>query len=145
MPTTPTTLSLLAALSVGWLGCIEGGDLALSAGAPVTGVVQGTITDCGVAVPEAQVNLLVQQNESGQARPVDAELGPVTTDVHGTYSLEVAPGFAVPGAALVRLRVRPPGGDAREFPDRTIQLSLGQALDTLRLDADLGTATGRCR
>lgn len=136
---------VVGALIIGLLGCGEGGDLALSAGAPATAAVRGTIVDCGTPISEAEVVLLVQQAESGQVRPVDAEIGPVTTDSRGQYLIEAAPAFAVPGPALVRLRVTPPGGSLREFPADTVEFGLGQpARDTLRLDADLGTAAGNC-
>ena len=119
------------------LGCGEGGDLAVSAGAPVVGAVQGTITACGVAVPEAEVRVQVDQEDIGQVRPVHTEVGPVTSDARGRYALEVSPAFAVPGPAVVQLRVIPPGGDVHELPERTMRLSLGEVEDTLRLDADL--------
>ena len=131
---------------VGWLGCGEGGDLALSAGAPATAVVRGTIVDCGTPISAAEVVLLVQQPEFGQVRPVDAEIGPITTDSRGQYLVEAAPAFAVPGPALVRLRVTPrAGGSLQEFPADTVEFGLGQpARDTLRLDADLGAGAGDC-
>jgi hypothetical protein len=138
-------LSVLSALSLAGLGCGEGGDLAVSAGAPVVAAVQGTITDCGTPVSRAEVTLLVDQAEPGQALPVHTEIGPVPTDTHGTYSLEVSPAFAVPGPAMARLRVAPPGGAMHEFPSQTLQFSLGQAQDTLRFDADLGITAGSCR
>jgi hypothetical protein len=118
-------------------GCGEGGDLAVSAGAPVVGAVQGTITACGVAVPEAEVRVQVDQEDIGQVRPAHTEVGPVTTDARGRYALEVSPAFAVPGPAVVQLRVIPPGGEVHELPERTMRLSLGEVEDTLRLDADL--------
>ena len=127
---------MLLALSSA-LGCGEGGDLAVSAGAPVVGAVQGTITACGVAVPEAEVRVQVDQEDIGQVRPVHTEVGPVTSDARGRYALEVSPAFAVPGPAVVQLRVIPPGGDVHELPERTMRLSLGEVEDTLRLDADL--------
>ena len=135
---------VVVALSAGSFGCGEGGDLALSAGAPVVGMAEGTITDCGAPVPEAEVRLLVEQADIGQARPVRAELGPVISDRRGMSAIEVSPAFAIPGPALVRPRVRPPAGDVHEFPGRTMELSLGEAEDTLQLDADLGDATGGC-
>jgi hypothetical protein len=133
------------ALIMGWLGCGEGGDLALSAGAPVTAVVRGTIVECGTPISTAEVVLLVQQAESGQVRPVDTQIGPVMTDSRGQYLIEAAPAFAVPGPALVRLRVTPPGGALQELPPDTVEFGLGEpARDTLRLDADLGAAAGKC-
>ena len=138
-------LLVAVALSVTSLGCGEGGDFAISAGAPVSAAVEGTITDCGTPVAEAEVVLIVHQAEPGQARPVDTQVGPSTTDGRGGYLVEVAPAFAVPGRASVRLRVIPPGGAPQEFPERTLDLVLGQPpRDTLRLDADLGRSTGRC-
>ena len=137
---------VLRALVLGWLGCGEGGDLALSAGAPVTAVVRGTIAECGTPISGAEVVLLVEQAESGQARPVDTRIGPVTTDRQGQYLIEAAPAFAVPGPALVRLEVTPPGGSLQELPADTVEFSLGQpARDTLRLNADPGTAAGHCK
>jgi hypothetical protein len=119
------------------LACGEAGDLAVSAGAPVVGAVQGTITACGIAVPDAEVRVQVDQEDIGQARPVHTEVGPVTSDARGRYALDVSPAFAVPGPAVVQLRVIPPGGDLHELPGRTMRFSLGEVEDTLRLDADL--------
>ncbi len=138
-------LAVVAALSIAWLGCGEGGDLALSAGAPVTAAVVGTITDCGIPIPGAAVVLRVHQATSAQARPVDTRSGAVTTDRRGEYFIEVAPAFAVPGPATVRLLVTPPGRALQEFPGGTVELGLGQPpRDTLRLDADLGLAARVC-
>jgi hypothetical protein len=138
-------LSVVTALSLAWLGCGEGGNLAISAGAPVTAVVRGTITKCGTPIPGAEVVLRVRQAEPGQAQPVDTEIGPETTDRRGEYLLEVAPPFAVPGPAVVHLRVVPPGGALQELPGRILELGLGRpARDTLRLDADLGIAARVC-
>ena len=126
------------------LGC-EGGDLALSAGAPAVGAVAGSISRCGVAVEGAAVSLQVHQDQLGQARPVDTRVGPVATDSRGEYLLEFAPHFAVPGPATVQLRVRPAGDSVVELPGGTVLLGLAQQpLDTLRLDGDLGAATGVC-
>ena len=63
-------------------GCIAGEatDLAISAGAPVTAAVDGTITRCGVPISDAAVVLRVRQDDMGQARPVDSQVGPVSTD-----------------------------------------------------------------
>jgi hypothetical protein len=136
---------VVGSLILGWLGCGESGDFALSAGAPVTAAVRGTIAQCGAPISGADVVLLVQQAESSQARPVDAQIGPVATDGRGQYLIEASPAFAVPGLAIVRLRVTPPGGSLQEFPADTVEFSLGEpARDTLRLDADLGTAAGHC-
>jgi hypothetical protein len=138
-------LAVVSGLSIAWLGCGEGGDLALSAGAPVTAAVVGTITDCGILIPGAAVVLLVQQAQPAQARPVDTRSGAVTTDRRGEYLIEVAPAFAVPGPALVRLLVTPPGGAEQELPGGTVELGLGEPpRDTLRLDADLGLAAQVC-
>src|SRR5438874_1708761 len=98
---------LIEILSIGALGCEDGGNLAVSAGAPVTAVVQGMIRDCGRPLAGAQVELRVQQDEPEQVRPVDAQIGPVTTSREGTYVVEVGPAFAVPGSASVDLRVTP--------------------------------------
>ena len=125
-------------LSLGVLACGEVGLLAVSAGAPATAVVEGAVTECGAPVPEAEVVLLLQQPKPGQTRPVNARIGPVTTDRQGEYLVEVGPAFAVPGPALVRLRVTPPGGPTLELPGSVLELSLGSpARDTTRLDADL--------
>lgn len=138
--------ALVGILGLGWLGCGEGGDLAVSAGAPVSAAVGGTITECGAPVAEAEVVLLVQQAEAGQARPVDTRVGPVTTDRQGGYLIDVAPAFAVPGPASARLGVTPPGGSAHELPGTTLEFRLGlPAQDTVRLDADLGRAIGACQ
>jgi hypothetical protein len=135
-----TRLLVAAAFGTACFGCGEGGDFALSAGAPVTGAVRGVITECGTPIARAEVVLLVQQAESGQARAVDTRIGPVTTDRGGEYLVEVAPAFAVPGSATVRLRVTPPGGTTYESPGATLELGLGEPpRDTLRLDADLRT------
>jgi hypothetical protein len=131
-------------LSLGALGCVEGGSLAISAGAPVEAAVQGSITDCGRPVSGAEVVLTVQQDEPDQARPVDEKLGPVTTGRDGKYIVEVAPAFAVPGPAEFQLRVTAPGVTA-EVPGGTLRFSLGTpARDTLRLDIDLGAHRGFC-
>ena len=138
-------ISVVGFLSIGALACGEGGYLAISAGAPVTAVVQGAITECGTPVSEAEVVLLVQQAEPHQVRPVDAQIGPVATDRQGEYLVEVGPAFAVPGPASVRLRVTPPRGLTLELPGGVLELRLGSpARDTVRLDADLGRAAGVC-
>jgi hypothetical protein len=136
---------LIGIVSIGALGCEEGGNLAVSAGAPVTAVVQGTIRECGRPLAGAQVELQVQQDEPEQARPVDARIGPVTTSREGRYVVEVGPAFAIPGQASVLLRVTPSGGVTQEIPGGTLELRLGQpARDTTRLDADLGLERGVC-
>lgn len=139
-----------ALLWIGWLsvaafGCGEAGDLALSAGAPATAAVAGTITDCGTAVPGAAVVVQVQQDRSGQARPVDTRSGAATTDRSGAYLIEVAPAFAIPGPAAVRLLVTPRGGATQDLVGGTVEFGLEQPPgDTLRLDGDLGVAARAC-
>jgi hypothetical protein len=141
-----TTLSIAGSLSLTCLGCGEAGDLALSAGAPATAAVEGRITDCGTAVAGAAVVLLVQQDESGQARPVDTRTRAVMTDRGGGYLVEIAPAFAIPGPAAVRLLVTPAGGSMLDLPGGTVEFGLEEPpRDTLRLDADLGVAAGGCR
>lgn len=136
---------LIPGLCVGVLGCLEGGDLAVSAGAPATIAVRGTITDCGKPVSGAEVVLQIQQDQPGQARPVDARIGPVTTSTQGRYIVEAGPAFAVPGPASVQLHVTA-GGVAQDVPGGTLNLSLGfPARDTVRVDADLGAERGGCR
>ena len=136
----------LAPLCVLLTGCIEGGDLAVSAGAPVSGAVQGTVLECGRPVANVGVTVHLQQSGSGQARPVDQRIGPVVTDARGAYAIGVEPPFAIPGAATVTLVVTLPDGAPHELSGATIELELGTPpRDTLRLDADLGLATGTCR
>jgi hypothetical protein len=131
------TCFLAGSLSIAALACVEGGNLAVSAGAPVSGALQGRITRCGDPVAGAQVLLLVQQDQPEQARPVDARIGPVTTSRGGEYLVEVAPAFAVPGPATVQLRITA-DGITQDIPGRTLELRLGlPARDTSRLDADL--------
>ena len=144
---THVSPALIGLASLACLGCVEGGgDLAISAGAPVTGAVRGTVFRCGIPVPDAEVALHVVQAEAGQARPVDTRVGPVTTDRAGGYVVEVGPAFAVPGPATVSLLVTGPGAMTQELPGATLELRLGTPpVDTLRLDADLGRATGACR
>jgi hypothetical protein len=135
---------LAAAFTLNAIGCGEGGNLAISAGAPATAVVRGMITDCGNPVPSAEVVLLVQQDRPEQVRPVDTEVGPVTTSRRGQYIVEVAPSFAVPGPASVELRVTALGV-ATEIPGGTVELRLGRpARDTVRLDADIGQERRQC-
>jgi hypothetical protein len=139
-------LSIVGTLSLTCIGCGEAGDLALSAGAPATAAVAGTITDCGSPVPEAAVVLQVQQDESGQARAVDTRTRAVMTDRGGGYLVKVAPAFAIPGPAAVRLLVTPPGAAMQDLMGGTVEFGLAQPpRDTLRLDADLGTAARSCR
>jgi hypothetical protein len=127
-------------------GCIEGGDLAVSAGAPVSGAVRGTVLECGRPVPNVGVVVRVQQSEPDQARPVDQRFGPVVTDPHGGYVVEVEPAFAIPGAATVTLQVTLPDGAPHELSGATLDLQLGTpARDTVRLDVDVGLAAGACR
>ena len=138
-------ISVVGILSLGGLACGEVEFLAISAGAPVTAVVQGAVTECGAPVPEAEVVLLLQQIKPGQVRPVNARTGPVTTDRQGEYVVEVGPAFTVPGPASVRLRVTPPGGATVELPGGVLELRMGSpARDTTRLDADLGPAPEVC-
>ena len=139
-------VSRLAGLFVILTGCIEGGDLAVSAGAPVSGAVRGTVLECGRPVPNVGVAVHLRQSESGQARPVDQQIGPVVTDAQGGYIIEVEPPFAIPGAATVALVVTLLDGAPHELSGATIELHLGTPpRDTLRLDADVGLATGACR
>jgi hypothetical protein len=134
-----------AYLCLGVLGCVEGGNLAVSAGAPVTAVVRGTITDCGIPLGGAEVVLRVQQDEPEQARPVDAWIGPVTTSSQGKYLIEVGPAFAVPGPASVQLRVTPETGASQEVSGGTVELRIGRpARDTARVNVDLGEERGAC-
>lgn len=125
------------------LSCEFGNNLAISAGAPVSAVVRGTITNCGTPVSNAEVSLRVQQNQSGQVRPVDETIGPIVT-TKGTYRIEVGPSFAVPGPAAAQLIVTAFG--ARDtLPEFTLELSLGlPPRDTVRQDADLGVERGAC-
>lgn len=144
MRSKPSVL-LVSLLSVGSLGCVEGGSLAISAGAPVTAVVRGTITDCGTPLGGAEVVLRVQQDEPEQARTVDARIGPVTTSREGRYLIEVGPPFAIPGPASVQLRVTPEGGPTQEIAVGNLELRLGlPARDTARINADLGQERGAC-
>jgi hypothetical protein len=120
------------------LACVEGGNLAISAGAPVTAAVRGVITDCGTPVSGAEVVLRVQQDAPGQTRPVDAEVGPVTTGRNGSYVIEIGPAFAVPGPARVQLRLVGAGTEL-ELIESSLEFSLGiPPRDTVRIDADLG-------
>jgi hypothetical protein len=136
---------LLAGSLVTAPACVEGGNLAVSAGAPVTAAVTGVITDCGAPVSGAEVVLRVQQDQPEQARPVDVELGPVSTVRDGSYLVEVSPSFAVPGSARVQLRVTGAGVNL-ELTGFSLELSLGiPPRDTVRIDADLGAHRGSCQ
>src|SRR5215208_3598477 len=121
------------------LACVEGESLAISAGAPATAAVRGIITDCGSPVSGAAVFLRVQQNEPQQARPVDVELGPFSTQRDGSYLVELSPSFAVPGPAQLELRVTGAGVNLQLMAS-TLEFALGTPpRDTARIDADLGT------
>jgi hypothetical protein len=145
LPRRGASGSLAACLCIGSLGCVEGGNLAVSAGAPVTAVVRGTVTDCGIPLAGAEVVLRVQQDEPEQARPVDARIGPVVTSSQGKYLVEVGPAFAIPGQASVQLRVTPESGTTQEISAGTLQLRIGwPARDTARVNVDLGEERGAC-
>jgi hypothetical protein len=140
-----TALATLAAWSIGSLACGETTGFALSGGGPVTGVVTGTITTCGAPASGVEVVLAVQQAAVGQARPVDTEIGPQTTDARGRYLFDVSPGFGVPGAAMVQLQEVSDSADARDLANGVVELTLGQeARDTLRLDAERERAREAC-
>jgi hypothetical protein len=133
-----TLLLLVTGLEV---ACGEGGFFALSAGAPATAAVRGVITDCGQPLVGAEVLLLVQQ-DLGQSLPVDARIGPMTTDRSGRYLVEVSPPFAVPGHAIIELVV-PASGEL--LAGGTLNFTLGvPPRDTVRLDADVGLQRGSC-
>jgi hypothetical protein len=128
-------------------GCIAGEatDLAISAGAPVTAAVDGTITRCGVPISDAAVVLRVRQDDMGQARPVDTQVGPVSTDGGGRYLATISPAFAIPGPATVELQVTPQGGEPQALTGATVEMALGEPpRDTLHLSADVGLATRAC-
>jgi hypothetical protein len=123
--------------------CGEVTFLAISAGAPVSGVVHGIITFCSKPVPSPELQLRVQQNRPEQARPVDARIGPFTGNPDGSYMVEVGPSFAVPGPATVQLEVTSARMDSVALG--TLNFTLGTpAHDSLRLDADLGVQQGSC-
>jgi hypothetical protein len=136
---------MTAALGLAPFGCVvEGGDLAISAGAPVTAALEGRITRCAEPVLGAEVLLLLQQDQPGQARPVDARIGPVSTTRDGRYLVEISPAFAVPGAVSVQLRITA-DGITQEIPGRTLELRLGvPPRDTVRFDADIGVERKEC-
>ena len=127
------------------LACVaEGGSLAVSAGAPVSAAVQGRITSCGEPVPDASVLLLVQQDLQEQARPVDTQLGPVTTTHDGAYAFEISPSFAVPGPASMALRVTT-GGITDSIEGGTLEFRIGiPARDTARFDVDIASRHRAC-
>lgn len=141
----PMAALFLVSLTQGGVSCEGGGGgLAVSGGAPATAAVRGQITDCGQPIAGADVLILIQQDNPGQARPVDARIGPVVTERDGRYVAEVGPSFAIPGPADVQLRVTAAGSSV-EFAGATIELSLGvPPRDTVRLDADLGLHRGSC-
>ncbi|HSJ76673.1 MAG TPA: hypothetical protein VK899_10950 [Gemmatimonadales bacterium] len=133
------------ALTLCLLACdAAGGSLAISAGAPVAAAVRGHITNCGEGVPNASVLLLVQQDVQGQARPVDTQIGPVTTSHDGAYGFHISPSFAVPGPASMELQVTT-GGITEEIEGGTLEFRMGTpARDTARFDVDLGNRRHAC-
>jgi hypothetical protein len=140
MPKSRSPVLLLMLLGVEG-ACGEGGYFALSAGAPATGAVRGVVTDCGRPLTGAEVVLRVQQ-DLGQSRPVDARIGPLTTDREGRYLTEVSPSFVVPGQASVELQVAASG---ELLTGGTLVFTLGvPPKDTIRLDADVGLQRGSC-
>lgn len=142
--TLPRRCLLAAALGLVLSNCVEGGNLAISAGAPVTAALEGTITRCADPILGAEILVLLQQDQPGQARPVDARIGPVTTIRDGRYLVELSPAFAVPGAASVQLRITA-DGITQDIPGRTLELRLGvPPRDTARFDADVGVEREEC-
>jgi hypothetical protein len=136
------TARIAQLLSLGALACVEGGNLAISAGAPVMTAVQGTISHCGKPVSGARATLLIQQDRPEQARPVNLEVE-ITTNRQGRYLVELGPPFAVPGPADIRLRVSGPGISLEVMG--ALDFSLGHPpRDTARLDADLGRHSRSC-
>lgn len=134
-----------AVLGIGSLACGETTGLAVSAGGPVSGVVRGTITDCGEPAGGVRIVLHVEQAAIGQARPVNTDIGPETTDDRGAYLFDVAPGFGVPGAAKVGLQEASDSDGSTDLASGVLELSLAQpARDTLRLDADLAKEPRTC-
>jgi hypothetical protein len=135
---------ILFAIAASLLSCVEGGSLAISAGAPAAAAVEGRITECGRALAGAEIVLRVQQDRPEQARPVDVEIGPVTTTRDGRYIVEVAPSFAVPGRA--RLELQSVNGTTLELAGPDLGFALGvPPRDTMRFDADVGAHRGSCR
>ena len=142
--TLPGRCLLAGALGLLLSGCVEAGDLAISAGAPVTAALQGRITRCADPILGAEILVLLQQAQPGQARPVDARIGPVITTRDGRYLIELSPAFAVPGAASVQLRITADGA-TQDIPGRTLELQLGvPPRDTVRFDADVGVERDEC-
>jgi hypothetical protein len=140
----PTRVVTAGLLVLGLAGCGEGGSLAVSAGAPVTAAVRGQVTQCGYAVANAEVMLLLQQHTEEQARPVDTRLGPRTTGRDGGFFFVVSPSFAVPGRADMQLTVTA-AGVTHEIPGGALELHLGTPpRDTARLDVDLSAERGTC-
>jgi hypothetical protein len=143
-PSACLASACLTALFLTGLGCVEGGALAISAGAPVMAAVRGQVTDCGRPVAGAEVVLRVRQDLAEQARPVDASIGPLTTGRNGSYFAEVGPPFAVPGRAGVRLTVTAAGATV-QLEEASLRFTLGTpARDTLRIDTDVGIHRGFC-
>jgi hypothetical protein len=143
-PSAHLASACLIAICLTGPGCVEGGALAISAGAPVTAAVRGTVTDCGRPVSGAEVVLRVRQDLADQARPVDARVGPVTTGRDGRYLAEIGPAFAVPGRAGVQLKVTASGITVKR-EEAQLQFTLGTpARDTLRIDTDLAIHRGFC-
>jgi hypothetical protein len=131
-------------LIAGAAGCGEGGNLAVSAGAPVTAAVRGRVTRCGQALAAAQVVLAVQQDQNEQARPVNTQFGPQTTGRRGEFLFDVSPSFAVPGGASMQLEVTA-AGVSYEFDGGTLEFHLGAPpRDTARFDVDLQAEPGTC-
>ena len=130
-------LAALALLSLAALACGETTGLAVSAGGPVSGVVRGTITECGEPVAGVRVLVHVQQAAAGQVRPVNTEVGPDTTDDRGGYLLDVSPGFGVPGAAEIRLQ------EASDTTDPQAAVAAFRMLS--RRSASLGERLARAR
>ena len=143
-PSTRLASACLIALCLTGLGCVEGGALAISAGAPVMAAVRGQVTDCGRPVAGADVVLRVRQDLAEQARPVDASIGPLITGRNGSYFAEIGPPFAVPGRAAVQLTVTAAGSTV-ELEEASLRFTLGTpARDTLRIDTDLAIHRGFC-
>lgn len=138
----PGTARIAQLFSLGALACVEGGNLAISAGAPVMAAVEGTISNCGKPASGAVATLQVQQDHPEQARPVNMEVE-ITTNRQGRYLVELGPPFAVPGPADVHLRVSGAGTSFEAVG--TLEFSLGRPpRDTTRLDADLGLHRASC-
>lgn len=124
-------------------GC-EVAYLAISAGAPVTVAIRGVVTNCGEAVANASVLLMVQQDLQEQTRPVNTQIGPVTTTHDGGYAFHISPSFAVPGPASMQLEVTT-GGTTDTIEGGTLEFRIGDpARDTARFDVDLGNRHRAC-